>query len=787
MSKRYYKPEPPLRAFSDGVSALPINDPIGVYYRQSTDGQVGNISTSIQTIDMPSYLRSRGWSDEQIYLIDMDAGVSGTTKIDERPGMKHLFELITEGKIRAVACQDEDRLFRDITQIQVNIFIEACRKANVLVITPNIVYDFASELTGSFHARQFRFKCEMAADYIDTVIIGKLARAKRRLLMEGRWAGSAVVPGFMIDTRKTLPNGNKNPEWRRFAPFPEYAAVVNEYFRLFLSYAGNVHAAVKHIHAYGPYYPDPHTTYPPEGFRHLSHMKQFANGYCPGRNGLINLLTNAVLIGHWSVNGVIVRWNNHPAIVPEEIFWKAFNYLSAIDLEGNANTNFRPFSTQSRPSLEKDRPVERPLCAGMIVGECSGTWKRVGTVWIKDRQEYIYMHSAKYPAEIIYWRRLAYYLDEAIVKMLHKKMEATFAPDIWETTVARALDDYTAELRRIESQIATLDRVMENYLVSLATLTTPDMIRAVETRYADAQHEHKRLAEGLAKATSRVTQIEALEKLKDMSDPSLQMWDNLTYAEKRTVLHTFIKIIQATEVDGCGLQLTVVWVDESTDAVVLPKMMKHGWRTWLASEIDRLLALIDSGASQVAIAQTFPERTWRQIMDKIADLQGSGSVYFSPKPMHEAETYAMYMERTGGSETPYVASSQELWTPEHTERLLSLLDNGATVRELLEAFPFRRWDGIARKARKLRGKDVRLPRDPMVRSKDTLAIYQERIDTATQQNGVISASLSKSDTDAYPNHLEMSGVQAEDLEIISETMSPARLNPSGGRRIADSW
>ncbi len=758
MSKRYYKPEPPPRAFSDAVSSLPINDPIGVYYRQSTDGQVGNISTSIQTVDMPSYLRSRGWSDEQIYLIDMDAGVSGTTKIDERPGMKHLFELITEGKIRAVACQDEDRLFRDITQIQVNIFIEACRKANVLVITPNIVYDFASEFTGSFHARQFRFKCEMAADYIDTVIIGKLARAKRRLLMEGRWAGSAVAPGFMVDTRKTLPDGSKNSEWRRFVPFPEYAAVVNEYFRLFLSYAGNVHATVKHIHTYGPYYPDPHTTHPPEGFRYLSHMKQFGNGYCPGRNGLVNLLTNAVLIGHWSVNGVIVRWNNHPGIVPEAVFWKAFNYLSAIDLEGNANTNFRPFATQARPSLEKDRSVERPLCAGMIVSECNGAWKRVGTVWTKDRQEYIYMHSAKYPTEVIYWRRLAYYLDEAIVKMLHKKMEATFAPDIWETTVAHALDDYTDELRRIQAQIATLDRVMENYVVSLATLTTPDMIRAVETRYADAQQEHKRLSEGLAKAQSQVTQIETLEKLKDISDPSLQMWDNLTYAEKRTVLHTFIKIIQATEVDGCGLQLMVIWVDDSTDTVVLPKMMKHGWRTWLASESERLLELIDSGASQVAIAQAFPERTWKQIMDKIADLRGSGSVYFSPKPMHETETYAMYMERTGGLETPYVASSREIWTPEHTELLLSLLDSGASVRELLEAFPFRRWDAITRKVRTLRGKSVQLPHDPMVRYKDTLAIYQHRINENAQQNGVTSVCSSKS-----------------------------RRDRSGGRHRPDSW
>src|SRR6266545_3863356 len=116
--------------------------------------------------------------------------------------MKMLFALISEGKIGAVACEDEDRLFRDVTQIQVNIFIEACRAAHVLVLTPSMVYDFANEVVGQFHARQFRFKCELAAEYINTVVKGKLHRAKRRLALEGRWSGGRLPPGYMFDTRK---------------------------------------------------------------------------------------------------------------------------------------------------------------------------------------------------------------------------------------------------------------------------------------------------------------------------------------------------------------------------------------------------------------------------------------------------------------------------------------------------------------------------------------------------------------------------------------------------------
>src|SRR5258706_9131714 len=240
MSKRLYKEPVPPQAVADSEGPLPTNMPLAVYYRQSTEGQIGNVSTTMQTIDMVEYLKGRGWSEDKIIMIDMDAGVSGTTKIDEREGMRALFSLITEGEIRAVACQDEDRLFRDVTQIQVNIFIEACKQSRVLVLTPSMVYDFADEQMGSFYIRQFRFKSEMAAEYITSYIRGRLHPAKRRLMLEGKWAGGGVPPGFVVDMRKHLPDGSPNPGYRKYATYPPYVTVILEYFRIFLALAGNL-------------------------------------------------------------------------------------------------------------------------------------------------------------------------------------------------------------------------------------------------------------------------------------------------------------------------------------------------------------------------------------------------------------------------------------------------------------------------------------------------------------------------------------------------------------------
>jgi DNA invertase Pin-like site-specific DNA recombinase len=126
MSPRKYLPPVSKQEASSVPSGLPFDHSIAVYYRQSSMSQVGNISTAMQQIDLPKYVQSLGWSSDSILLIDEDEGISGAKRIDERKGMRRLYDLIITDKIGAIAVQAEDRLFRDETQIQVNVFIDAC-------------------------------------------------------------------------------------------------------------------------------------------------------------------------------------------------------------------------------------------------------------------------------------------------------------------------------------------------------------------------------------------------------------------------------------------------------------------------------------------------------------------------------------------------------------------------------------------------------------------------------------------------------------------------------------
>ena len=75
---------------------MPLNRPVEVFYRQSSEGQIGNISTTLQAVDIAEHLMKQGWVRDQIIMIDMDAGISDTKKIDECLSMSYLYNLIEE-------------------------------------------------------------------------------------------------------------------------------------------------------------------------------------------------------------------------------------------------------------------------------------------------------------------------------------------------------------------------------------------------------------------------------------------------------------------------------------------------------------------------------------------------------------------------------------------------------------------------------------------------------------------------------------------------------------------
>lgn len=709
MSRHSYKKQPETQAFPKGVSELPVHRPVAVYYRQSTDGQIGNVSTAMQTIDMVKYLEQRGWHKDNIIMIDMDGGISGTTKIDERPGMRKLFDMITDGELGAVACQDEDRLFRDVTQIQVNTFIYACKQTGTMVLTPSMVYDFAHPEMGTFYVRQFRFKSEMSAEYIISYIRGRLHPAKKRLMMEGKWAGWSVPLGFIVDVRRHLEDGSHNPMYRKYTPYEPFVEIVREWFRIFLNNAGNIHATVKHIFDFGPYYPDPKTTTVPDGFRFVPsyRLKNYGTGYCLGDVGLTGLLSNAAYIGHWAVNDVIVIKDNHPPILDEQTFFRSFNYLSAFTLDGHPNQDYNPYQQNARPTLEEHRPVERPLFSGMLFTEIDGKPRRASTQYVGKYEHYGYAVHNPYPLEYVVWWKKADFVDEALSKLLHAKLEATFNETEWQQRLEEFKGEFEKERRFKQKQLDALQQTMDNLLLSLENLTHPEMVKRVQARYTESEKEHKRLTDDVYSATAEMARIEALASLREMCTPALNSWGEMAREDKIVVIQSFIDKVMVTPLEGQAIRMCVHWRDGSSDEVSLARQGTT-YTQFLKTEVKRLLELVDEGASQVEICAVFPNRTWDGLRQKVWAMRGKGSLQVSPLPIMDNETYTDYMKRTNGGTGMYKARNGERWYQKDLDKLKAMVEGGATQVEIAATFPHRNWGRLRATITKVCGSDAKI-------------------------------------------------------------------------------
>ncbi|MEM7125657.1 MAG: recombinase family protein [Chloroflexota bacterium] len=713
-----------------GHTTLPLDRPVANYYRQSSLTQVGNIATEMQTVDMAVYLERLGWGQEQIIMIDMDKGVSGTTKIDEREGMKMLFELITTDQIGAVACQDEDRLFRDVTQIQVNIFIEACRAHNVLVITPSVHYDFAHPLHGVFHARQFRFKSEMAADYINSVVMGRLKNARTKLLQAGLWAGGPIPSGFMIDMREKLDSGAQNPHYRKYVEFEPFAEIVREYFNLFIAHNGCRNSTLRHIRHNGPYLPDPKTCIPPDGFQISYRIKRQENGqfYICSRDSLAWMFSNAIYIGHWIHQRTVTIWNNHEAIIDPKIFFRTFNYVSASKLSGEENEHYRPFRMYAPRGSEAERSEDKPLCIGLMLSELNGELRRVGTQWRNNIESYCYTLVEYDGLTNRIWSRISAPIDKAVADLLLVKLRETFTKDKWVSEIDGYMSLHEKQQKTQQKQLTHLKTVMDNLLASLETLSNPQMIANVEKRYQEAQTEYERLQQEMSESHEEDLDIETLRELKVQYTEAIEKWDEYDADHKRAAFQVFIHKIIATPGDHLSLHLEIHWNDDSTDEVTIESNARHA-RKWTQEEVGLLVKVGKTEKNPLTIASHFPERKWRGLRWKFHQMTGQHLPFSLTYDIGPEDTYNSYMRREElrkAAGIKRVTGAGTKWTPEEIDMLIELGKAKADPLTIASQFPGRKWRAIRWKYLSETGDNLPHSSKDLILPEETFFGYQAR-------------------------------------------------------------
>ncbi len=713
--------------------ALPLDRPIAVYYRQSSMAQVGNISTDMQQIDLPRYVTTLGWQANTIILIDEDEGVSGAKRIDERIGMSRLFDLIITDKIGAVAVQAEDRLFRDETQIQVNVFIDACVKNDVRVLTPYFKYNFADKLEGPYHRLLFRMRAEQAADFLNSYVRGRLYAAKERMLMQGMWMGGNINLGYMVDDRKSLPSGVPNPNWRKYQPFEPCAEVVIKIFETFVMLGGNQRATLRYLHDNGPHFPDfdnPELLrHVPPGFSWAKPMRMLKRGaiYMVGSVALQNMLTNAVYLGHWVFKDRVVQWNNHPAIVSEDLFYQAFNYISPYSLDGSLNDDYAPRLGRRHSTKKKERGIYDPSYVGLVGSYYEGQWRGATASWRKSMKMYAYTCAYIDTADNqqYLWSRRADYFDNVIDEMLHAKLNATFNHEVWEGVLSVAGEDFDAEKRMLRHQLTTVEQKLQTLLDNFSYVQSKTLLKALEQEFSNYEQEKVRLEEKLITLKQHMDQQETLIGLAKQAENVLENWGQMDSSERRAIAQVFIERIVVTQVGKHRVaNVCIYWRDNSTDEFTLP-YRSDTWELWNPEEIEKLRQLIKENADQVQIAAALPNRNWRAIRIKAYEILGERKFHISPKPIRDKETFKDYQIRIVRDGSEANRTSGNRWTSKELEALKEAIENGVTQLEMAAALPHRSWEAIRKKIAQVHGKGIKVPETGFLAPSDTILDYLE--------------------------------------------------------------
>jgi hypothetical protein len=621
---RYRKPE---STKTDPYKAqpLPLGRPVAVYYRQSSEGQIGNISTTLQTVDMVEHLMNQGWQRDQIVMIDMDAGISGTKKIKERPGMSYLYELIEASDIGLCAAQDVDRFFRDMAQIETNIFIDACRRNNVQVLTPTFVYDFAHPTQGRYHMQMFRDQAQRAADYLEFHIKGKLWKSREYLNLQGQWTGTPIALGFMVDLRTHLPTGERNLNCRKYVRFDRYADVVLAYFKLFKQFNGNLKKMWEHIERHGPFIPEFVENSVPEGFYFHTNIRKrsrFTGKLMLSRYALGQLLTNAVYIGHWAHCGVIVERHNHEGIVPLEDFMYAFNRLSPVDFNGDANREYTP----QRPWTRHDkasRPVPPPTYTGAVFSTDvpDHSPRRLLSHWDHERQVYIY---ALYGFEMKkLWAITADLVDEVVDRMLLERLRATTIDEAaWEKAVTNATQSTHVGVRRIENAIRNAENAQRSIIENLKSVAYPELVRQLEESYIASEQEIAQLRAELRRFQSDRGNRRLLLEARPVLEMIIARWREIPRESRRELFDGFAERVLVSKVDMVTRRITVCWRDGTQTTECIKNRQQYF--AWSPDELERLRQMVESHASQVELLRAFPGVSWRGIRERYTYHFGRG-------------------------------------------------------------------------------------------------------------------------------------------------------------------
>lgn len=474
--------------------------------------------------------------------------------------MLRLFENIDKGRYDhgSVICYQENRLFRDETQIYYNQFIQKCKEHDVVVVVVSpylMIYDFQDE----FLTEMFRWKCKEAGDFIKRHVKGWLHPARERSAREGRYAGTSDIPmGYIVDYEPT------SVMYKKYIPYKPHADVIRWLFKRFMELCGDLGKLYRELAAHPVYFP--HFA-PDIDRRNISKrkLKSSAAGYrLRTRTAVESILTNPIYIGYWTVKGVVVKKNNHEPLVDVDTFMFAFHRLSKYTLEGELREEeakpkrFYQKHTEAYFALLEEHP---PLLKDRIRSSNGSIYVHVDRR--HGRSGIRYMFSAANKETWFYnmgFMELGTVerIDSLVVERLFVHVGHLENMEQYNEQLAQKRAEKKRQLKSIGESIKQIDVEQVNIAKKVGKTSNPRMQELLEEQVMELEKERQELLEAHEKlsAESEITLRSLEEELQDLE----QNWSTFPAEKKISLMNFLIKEVVVDVMAPHWTRLQVFWL-----------------------------------------------------------------------------------------------------------------------------------------------------------------------------------------------------------------------------------
>ena len=552
--------------------------------------------------------------------------------------MLRLFDDIDSGKFDngTIICFQENRLFRDETQIYYNQFIDKCLQHNihVVVISPRLlIYELRDDLL----KEMLRAKLKEAAEFIPRQIKGWLHPARERAAwMYGEWAGmGGLPPGFIVDYDP------QSETYKKPIPYLPHIEKNKEMFQLFMELGGDINLFYKRLRKSPIVYPE---------FEHwvdrravnTFHLSKYPSRgyYIKNTNSLLKLLTHPLHYGYRPVNDVIRRdeqgnkIREFEPVIELDLLNFAYYRLAKTDFDGNPINSDKP-----RRYFQQSNDGLYGLLKFRITSNQGEVRTRRGGVNNDDDPK-----SGKYVIETVNQSDYLYdriwsttvtceELDEIIVRRLmehvrdiSKKRESV---ETYQQQVNAIRKKRQSRIKQLEASINDINRKQSGLTLSLGSveLEIEEGKQISDSEKQERLQRRKELITGQIDTleTERRTLIQTKadvekEAAKDYGslDEELEelgaLWTEYDFEKRRTFINFLIKEVVIDSMSTHWLRIQVLWLHEEWGREEIFYHRRVGNRKKWTDEEKKILTNHYLSMSRKELMTLLPDKTWNSIL-----------------------------------------------------------------------------------------------------------------------------------------------------------------------------